>query len=110
MPAMPSIMSADFQPAMAMYVNASAASDAENFVCAPISRALSRIAESSLSVAPEIACTFDIPLSKSAVVLTAAAPIPATAMDTGITALPMSSILPPAFCSCPPICPIFSNA
>ena len=70
-PEMPSIMSSVFHPAIAIYWNASAASEALNFVCAPISLAFARRASKSFPVAPEIAATLLMELSKSAVVFTA---------------------------------------
>ena len=57
MPSMPSSMSPVFQPAIAMYSIAEAASEAENLVLAPISRAFSRRASKSEPVAPEMAAT-----------------------------------------------------
>ena len=74
MPPMPSAISAADHPAIPIYSKASPASVAENFVVAPISFALSRRRSISSPVAPEIAPTFDICSSKSAVVFTAAAP------------------------------------
>ena len=74
MPSMPSSISPVFQPAIAIYSKADAASVAENLVLLPISRALSRRDCRSSPVAPEIAATFDMPSSKSAAVFTAAVP------------------------------------
>ena len=68
---------------MLMYSNADAASDAENFVFDPISRAFAVSASRSSPVAPEIAATFDIDASKSADVFTAAVPTAVTARVTG---------------------------
>ena len=65
-PSIPDIISADFQPAIAIYCIASADSVALNFVFAPISLAFSVKASSSFPDVPEIAATFDIPSSKSA--------------------------------------------
>ena len=91
-PAIPSSISSVFQPAIAMYSMADAASEAENDVLLPISRALSRRASKSSPVAPEIDCTVDISASKSAVVFTAAAPTAATAPVTTVSFLPTLSI------------------
>ena len=55
MPSIPSSISPVFQPAMAMYSKAAPASEAENLVFAPISRALSRRSSNSSPVAPEMA-------------------------------------------------------
>ena len=79
-PPIPSSISPVFQPAIAMYPMASAASEAENCVVAPISFALFLKASRSLPVAPEIAATFDIDASKSMPVFTDATPKPATAV------------------------------
>ena len=54
-PSMPFSMSEVFHPAMAMYSIAEAASDAENLVFAPISRAFARSWSKSSPVAPEMA-------------------------------------------------------
>ena len=59
-PSMPRSISSVFQPAIAMYVKASPASVAENFVFCPISLALFVRSLKSLPVAPEIADTSDI--------------------------------------------------
>ena len=64
-------MACVFQPAMAMYLSASADSVALNLVLAPISLAFAVRASSSAPVAPEIAATSDIPASKSEPTLTA---------------------------------------
>ena len=64
-PLMPLSISSVFHPAMAIYSMALAASVALNFVEAPISFALSVSASRSFPDAPEIACTLDIPASKS---------------------------------------------
>ena len=74
---------------------ASAASEAENLVLDPISRALSRRASRSSPVAPEMADTWLMEESKSAVVFTAAVPIPVMAAVTGIIFLPAEVILSP---------------
>ena len=70
-PSMPESISSVFQPAIAIYSNALAASVALNFVFAPISFALSDSFSKSAPAAPEIADTFDIPASKSEPTLTA---------------------------------------
>ena len=54
---------------------ASAASDAENFVLAPISLALALRASKSSPTAPDTAATWLMEASKSAVVFTAAVPM-----------------------------------
>ena len=84
MPSMPSIMSCVFQPAIAMYWNASADSVALNLVLAPISLALSFNVSKSLPVAPDIADTLLIEDSKSALVLTTAVPRPTTGAVTAV--------------------------
>ena len=56
-PSIPSSISSVFQPAIAIYLRASAASEAENFVVAPISRALSRKRLKSSPDAPLMAFT-----------------------------------------------------
>ena len=89
---------------------ASAASDAVNFVVAPISRALSRKASKSSPAAPDIAATFDIEASKSAVVLMMPAPIPAAAADKGMSACPAPLILSPTFLRLSPASDIFCMA
>ena len=61
---------------------ASAASEAENFVFAPISLALSVSLLRSIPVAPETAATFDMAASKSEPTLTASPPAAATAVPT----------------------------
>ena len=97
MPSKPSIMSCVFHPAIAIYCIPCAASDALNFVFAPISRAFPRSLSRSVPVAPEIADTFDISLSKSAVVLTAATPSPAILVDNGRSFCPTLVNVPPTF-------------
>ena len=90
---------------------ASAASDAENFVFAPISRALSRSACKSSPVAPDTAATLDIAESKSAAVLTAAVPTAAIGTVTCVVkVVPTSAILSPAFSSISPASPSFTKA
>ena len=91
-PAIPSSISSVDQPAMAMYSIADAASEAENAVVLPISRAFSRRASKSSPVAPDIDCTVDISASKSAVVFTAAAPMPTTAPVTTMSFWPTLSM------------------
>ena len=95
---------------------ASAASDAENFVCAPISLAFARSCSSSDPVAPETAATLDIDESKSEVTLTAAAPIATIGavtcvvivLPTDVTAFPTFWILSPVACmSWPSACSWF---
>ena len=111
MPSTPSSMSFVFQPAMAMYSKADPASEAENFVFAPISRALSRRSCRSSPVAPEIACTFDICASKSEVVLTAAVPRATTgAVTVVVSVLPTPASLFPADSNFFPVSSIFSSA
>ena len=110
MPSIPSIISPLFQPAIAIYSKAEAASEAENFVLAPISRALSRRVCNSSPVAPEMAETRLMPSSNSAVVLTAAAPTPAMASVTGIIFLPAPAMESPTFCILPPMASIFARA
>ena len=102
-PSMPPTMSAAFQPAMAMYSMASPASDAENFVSAPISRALSRRVSISAAVAPDIAPTLLICWSKSAVSFTAAPRPAAAAADIGMMASPMPFRRSPVSCRPLPI-------
>ena len=65
-PSIPSIISFASHPACAMYLNASADSDAVNFVMAPIWFAFSVNCANSSLVAPDIAFTSDIAASKSA--------------------------------------------
>ena len=110
MPSMPSIISPLFQPAIAMYSNAEAASEAENFVFAPISRALSRRVCNSSPVAPEMADTRLMPSSKSAAVLTAAVPSPVTIPVTGRNFLPTSVTFSPIVFSFSPSEAIFCKA
>ena len=98
MPSIPSSISPVFQPAMAMYSKAAPASEAENLVMPPISRAFSRRASNSSPVAPEIACTLLICASKSAVVFTAAAPTATIGVVTeAVSVLPTPDILFPTF-------------
>ena len=73
-PAIPSIICDEFQPAIPIYDIASDASIAENLVLAPISFAFSESAVSSAPVAPEIADTFAIPCSNSLPVFTTSLP------------------------------------
>ena len=94
-PSMPPSISPVFQPAIAMYSIAEAASDAENLVLEPISRALSRRASKSSPVAPEMAATWLIPASKSAAVFTAAVPTPPMASVSGIMDFPAPAMLLP---------------
>src|SRR5574344_2020042 len=98
MPSMPSSISPVFQPAMAMYSKAAPASEAENLVMLPISRAFSRRASNSSPVAPEIAETLLICSSKSAVVFTAAAPTATIGAVTAVESVfPTPDILFPTF-------------
>ena len=91
-------MSPVFHPAMAMYSKPCPASVAENFVFAPISRALARRSSKSFPVAPEMAPTFDICSSKSAVVFTAAVPMPTMGAVTVLVSVPPTLlILVPTF-------------
>ena len=99
MPSIPFSMSSVFHPAIAIYFMASAASDAENLVFAPISFALSDSFCSSVPVEPETAETFAIASSKEAPVSTmffpAAAATPATAASRAVSFAPAEDILPP---------------
>ena len=67
-PSRPSSISEVSHPAIAIYFNASADSEAENLVLLPISSAFALSAAKSSPVAPEIAPTSDILYSKSAAV------------------------------------------
>ena len=92
-PDMPFSMSSVFQPACAMYLNAAADSVALNFVSAPISLAFSFKSSISEALALDIACTSDIPSSKSAPILIAAPPnparaVPALAMAVSVPLIP----------------------
>ena len=98
MPSMPSSISPVFQPAMAMYSKAAPASEAENLVMLPISRAFSRRASNSSPVAPDMAETLLICSSKSAVVFTAAAPTATIGAVTAVESVfPTPDILFPTF-------------
>ena len=108
-PSMPFSMSPVFHPAMAMYSIAEAASDAENFVFAPISRAFARSWSKSSPVAPEMAETLLISESKSAAVFTAAVPRPVTAAVTGRNFLPTFSTEDPMFWSFSPASSILAS-
>ena len=103
-------MSPVFHPAMAIYSMAEAASEAENFVFAPISRAFSRSLSRSSPAAPDTAATLLMPESKSAATFTAAAPRPPTAAVTGISFLPAPSMEEPTLFSFSPVSPIFCKA
>ena len=83
---------------------ASAASDAENLVFAPISRALSLSLTSSSPVAPDIACTLLMPASKLAATATAAAPAPTSGTVRFLVSVP------PMVVKAPPTPLIFSAA
>ena len=102
MPSMPFSISSVFQPAIAIYSNAAADSVAENFVEAPISFAFSVRSARSFPDAPDIAATFDIPLSKSDPTLMAAAPSPPIAaaapfIMSAVACIPFCAISPIAF-------------
>ena len=110
MPSIPETISPVFQPAMAIYSKADAASVAENFVLAPISRALSRRDCRSSPVAPEMAETFDMPSSKSAAVFTAAAPAATMGVVTWVVrVLPALVMDWPTFSNLPPTSSIFAR-
>ena len=109
MPEMPAVISSAFHPARAIYSNASPASVAENLVDAPISLALASRSAIWSAVDPDRASTFDIWLSKSAVVLiaavnpaTAAPEIGANAFPTPLILSPTPEILSPAALNCSP--------
>ncbi len=103
MPSMPAVISDTSHPAIAMYLNASVASVAENFVCFPISCAFSDSACSSSPVAPQIAWTPDMPSSKSAATLIAATPAPTIGTVTAVVIdAPTAVMLFPAFWICFP--------
>ena len=102
-PAMPSVISAVFQPAIAIYFIASALSLAENAVVAPISFAFAVSFAISSPLAPEIAPTSDIAASKSAAVFTAAVATPAIGRVTAfVNVAPAFAIVLPAFWICFP--------
>ena len=127
MPSMPLIISPAFQPAIAMYVSASAASDALNLVVAPISKALLRsmlmavdvaspvfskerpisfacsitFARSSSDTFPEMADTSDMVASNSMPAFTAAAPKPPTAADIAPKLCKPFTATSTAFCPTP---------
>ena len=101
MPPMPSSMSSVFQPASAIYSNASPASVAEYFVSRPHCLADSVSLSVSSAVAPLIACTFDICCSKFAATVTDAAATPPIAVVTFIMCCP-------AVCTACPTFPAFS--
>ena len=110
-PSIPDSMSSVFQPAMAMYSKAAPASEAENLVFAPISRALARRSSNSFPAAPLIAATLLICSSKSAVVLTAAVPSATMGAVTVVErVLPASDMAFPAFWNLPPISSILASA
>ena len=89
---------------------ACAASDAENFVFSPISRALSRRDCRSSPVAPDTAATWLMAESKSAAVFTAAMPRPPTAVEIGMIVFPTPAIEFPRFSILPPISSILARA
>ena len=102
-PAMPSTISAVFHPAIAIYFIASALSLAEKAVAAPISLALFVNISISAAVAPEIAPTSDIALSKSAAVFTAAVATPAIGRVIAVVRVdPTFEMVFPAFWICLP--------
>ena len=72
------------------------ASDAENFVFAPVSRAFARSLSKSSPVAPDTAATWLIEESKSDAVFTAATPRAVTAAETGRSFSPAEETLSPA--------------
>ena len=110
MPSIPSIMSPVFQPAMAMYSKADAASVAENLVLAPISRAFPRRSSRSFPVAPEMAATLDMPSSKSAAVFTAAVPSPTMGAVTWVVRVfPTEEIFSPTCWNLPPTSSILAR-
>ena len=109
MPSMPESISSVFQPAIAIKFMASAASDAEYFVLAPISRALSRRASKSFPVAPLTAATLLMEVSKSAAVFTAAVPRPPMTVVTPIIFFPAPAMVLPAFSNFPPTSLIFAR-
>ena len=84
MPSIPLSIDLVFQPAIAIYCKASADSEAENFVFAPISLALSVRLCKSLPLAPLIADTFDIAASKDE---------PAVAPAPRVVAIPASVVV-----------------
>ena len=108
---MPSSIFLLSQPAIAIYVKASAASVAENLVLAPISRALSLRVSKSSPVTPLIAFTFDIAASKSMPTATEAVPIAAKgAVIFFVRLLPTLEILSPILVKVFPMSPIFFRA
>ena len=110
MPSIPETISPVFQPAMAIYSKAEAASVAENLVLAPISRAFVRRASRSSPVAPEMADTLDMPSSKSAAVFTAAVPSPTIgAVTVFVSVEPTEVIFPPTSSNFPPTSSIFAR-
>ena len=96
MPSMPSTISADFHPAIAIYSIAWPASVAENCVVAPISLAFASIAANSCAVAPDIAATVDIWLSNAFPTSTEAAATPAIAVPAATIPAIVSFAAPPA--------------
>ena len=84
-PSIPDTISVVFQPAIAMYSIAFAASVAEKAVVAPICLAFVSKSVKSCPVAPEIDATDDIAASKLDPTFTAAAVAPATAVPAAVT-------------------------
>ena len=107
MPSIPPSISLVFQPAIAIYSNADAASVAEYFVFAPISRAFARRSSKSFPVAPAIAATLLIAVSKSEAVFTAAVPSPVIAIVAGSIFCPTLEILLPMVFSFSPFAAMF---
>ena len=107
-PSIPPIISLVFQPAIPIYLNASADSVAVYLVAAPISIAFFFSCKNSSAVAPEIAFTFDISFSKSAYFLMPFAmpklipAIPAICIVAPniapLNRLPIAPTLPARFC------------
>ena len=95
-PDMPSTISEDSQPAIAIYSIAWPASVAENCVVAPISLAFASSAASSFPVAPEMAATVDIWASNSFPTLVEAATTPAIAVPAAAIPAAVSFAAPPA--------------
>ena len=84
-PSIPEVISWVFQPAIAIYSIALAASVAENAVVAPICLALLSSAVKSAPVAPDIEATEDIAASKLEPTFMDAAAAPATAVPAAAT-------------------------
>ena len=108
-PAIPSRICSVVQPAFAISVIASATSPEENAVSAPSSMAFSRRRSKSSPVAPVIACTCDMPFSKSVATLSPATPRAVTPALSGMSLLPTPSMALPAVCSLPPTSSILAR-